>query len=145
MADPTEKLIQEIVAKHGVAVGRDDPILILQTINFRLLQDSAKAQQAMLDQYKQEMEKLMLRWDNEAKARAEKILNASLVASKNAMAQLMQEGVKEMAASVGAEINTALSRVATPIRNARKIATLNVVASCITCLAAAVALWATRH
>jgi hypothetical protein len=48
MADPIEELIKEIAAKHGIAVSRDDPILILQTINTRLLQESAKAQQAML-------------------------------------------------------------------------------------------------
>jgi hypothetical protein len=45
MTDPVEELIREIAAKHGIAVSRDDPILILQTINTRLLQDSAKAQQ----------------------------------------------------------------------------------------------------
>ncbi len=33
MTDPIEELIKEIAAKHGIAVSRDDPILILQTIN----------------------------------------------------------------------------------------------------------------
>ena len=41
MADQVEELIKEIAAKHGIAVSRDDPILILQTINARLMQDSA--------------------------------------------------------------------------------------------------------
>ena len=40
-----EELIQEIALKHGITVSRDDPILILQTINKRLMEDSAKAQQ----------------------------------------------------------------------------------------------------
>ena len=47
-----EELIKEIATKHGIAVGRDDPILILQTINNRLMQDSQKAQQEMLDLFK---------------------------------------------------------------------------------------------
>ena len=42
--DKIEELIREIAAKHGIAVGRDDPILILQTINMKLMQDSASAQ-----------------------------------------------------------------------------------------------------
>jgi cell division septum initiation protein DivIVA len=82
MADPIEDLIREIAAKHGIAVSRDDPILILQTINTRLLQDSAKAQQVMLDQYKEELEALALRWGNDARDKAERILNASLAASR---------------------------------------------------------------
>ena len=32
MADQVEELIKEIAAKHGIAVSRDDPILVLQTI-----------------------------------------------------------------------------------------------------------------
>ena len=53
MSDQLEELIKEIASKHGIAVSRDDPILVLQTINNRLLQDSSKAQQAQLDQYKE--------------------------------------------------------------------------------------------
>ena len=43
MSDQLEELIKEIASKHGIAVSRDDPILVLQTINNRLLQDSSKA------------------------------------------------------------------------------------------------------
>ncbi|HRL74658.1 MAG TPA: conjugal transfer protein TraM [Candidatus Accumulibacter phosphatis] len=145
MADQVEELIKEIAAKHGIAVSRDDPILILQTINARLMQDSAKAQQVMLDQYKEELEALALRWGNDAKAKAERILNASLAASKEATAKLMQEGAKEAAAAVRGEIDVALRGVAGPVRDARRIGALNVVASCITCIAAAIALWAAVH
>lgn len=68
-----EEIIREIATKHGIAVSRDDPILILQTINNRLMLDSAKAQQAMLDQFKAEMEDLALRWGNNSKGPAEQI------------------------------------------------------------------------
>jgi hypothetical protein len=145
MADPVEELIKEIAAKHGIAVSRNDPILILQTINTRLLQDSAKAQQVMLDQYKEELEALALRWGNDARDKAERILNASLTASKGAMVKVMQEGATKAAASVRGEVDAALGRVVGAVRDARRIGILNVVASCITCLAAAVALWAVVH
>ena len=145
MTDQVEELIKEIAAKHGIAVSRDDPILILQTINARLMQDSARAQQVMLDQYEVELEALALRWGNDAKAKAERILNVSLTASKEATAKLMQEGAKEAAVSVRGEIDVALRRVADPVRDARRIGALNVAASCITCVAAAIALWAAVH
>ena len=106
MADPVvvevevEELIKEIAAKHGIAVSRDDPILVMQTINHRLMQDSSKAQQAQLDQYKEELEALALRWGIDAKSKAERILNAALAASKDAMHQAMQDNAKTTAASV---------------------------------------------
>jgi len=143
MTDPIEELIKEIAFKHNIAVSRDDPIMILHTINYRLMHDSSKAQQAQLDKYKEEMEDLALRWGNDAKSKAERILNASLVASKEAMGQIMQEGAKATAASVHSEVDASLARITRPIRNAHRIAILNVLASCITLLAAAVALWPT--
>lgn len=137
MSDQIEELIKEIAAKHGIAVSRDDPILVLQTINNRLMQDSSKAQRDQLDQYKEELEGLALRWGNDAKGMAERILNASLAASKEAMNTRMQEGAKAMTTAVRAEIDAALI----PILDAGRIGKLNVIASCITLLAAAVALW----
>lgn len=141
MSDQIEELIKEIAAKHGIAVSRDDPILVLQTINNRLMQDSSKAQRDQLDQYKEELEGLALRWGNDAKGMAERILNASLAASKEAMNTRMQEGAKAMTTAVRAEIDAALASVAIPILDAGRIGKLNVIASCITLLAAAVALW----
>jgi Fe-S cluster assembly ATPase SufC len=142
MSDQLEELIKEIAAKHGIVVSRDDPILVLQTINNRLLQDSAQAQQTQLDHYKEELEGLALRWGSDAKGKAERILNASLSAGKDAMGQVMQEAARTTAVTVTAEIDTALARLRASIRDAHRIAMLNVVAACITMGAAAVALWA---
>ncbi|MES3021657.1 MAG: conjugal transfer protein TraM [Pseudomonadota bacterium] len=139
--DQLEEIIREIATKHGIAVSRDDPILILQTINNRLLLDSAKAQQAMLDRYKDELEALTLRWGTDAKGKAERILTASLSASKETMSALMDEMAQRTAATVAAEIDAALDRVIRPVSNVRRIAVLNVIAACITVMAATIALW----
>jgi hypothetical protein len=141
MADPIDELIKEIAGKHGVAVSRDDPIMILQTINARLLEDSANAQEAMLDRYREELEALSARWSSDGKERAERVLNAALKASSNAM----REGARETAAVMRGEIETALARVAVSLRQARMVGILNVVASSITFLAVATAVWVAIH
>jgi hypothetical protein len=135
MNDEIEELIKEIAAKHGIAVSRDDPILVLQTINNRLMQDSSKAQKIQLDQYKAELEDLALRWGKDAKDKAERILNAALSASKETMGREMQDGARTLAEAVRAELDTGLAAVMQPIRNARRMALFNVVAACITLLA----------
>lgn len=141
MADQIEELIKEIAAKHGIAVSRNDPILVLQTINNRLMQDSAKAQQTQLDNYKKEIEALTRRWGMDAKDKAERTLNAALSGSKEAMNTAMQENAKSMATTVRAEVDAALACMAGQIKDAKQIGFLNVFASCITLAAAAVALW----
>lgn len=140
--DKIEEIIREIATKHGIAVSRDDPILILQTINNRLLADSAKAQQAMLDQYKEELEGVALRWGSDAKEKAERILNAALAASKDAMAKSAEESTKKTSALVAVEIDAALAKVSAQARHARNTAIINVVAAVITMAASATALWA---
>ena len=141
--DQIEALIREIAQKHGIVVGRDDPIFVLQTINHRLMQDSAKAQGAQIDSLKEEMEALAQRWSLDAKEKSERILNASLAAGKLAMAQLMEEGTRTSARVLINELDDLLARLAQPLREARQLAVFNVVASCITLLAAVVALWGT--
>jgi hypothetical protein len=130
-----EDLIKEIAVKHGIALGRDDPILILQTLNNRLLQASQKAQQTLLDQYKAELEDLSLKWSTETKEKAERILNASLDASKVAMEQLMRASVKEVVTTIKTEIYASLNRINRPIKDTSRIGLMNIIASCITLIA----------
>jgi DNA anti-recombination protein RmuC len=141
--DQIEALIREIAQKHGIVVGRDDPIFVLQTINHRLMQDSARAQQAQLERLKEELEALAQRWSQDAREKSERILNASLTAGKQAMGGLMAEGATTTARQLADEMDGLLARLAQPVREARRLAIFNVLASCITLLAAAVALWGT--
>lgn len=144
-SDRVEALIREIAVTHGIAVSRNDPIMMLQTINMRLLDDSAKAQEAMLDAYKQELEGLNQQWGNNAKAMADRVLTASLLASKEAMATLMQEGARELTKGVKAEVEAGIAAsIATPVREGRRIAIFNMIAAVMTFCAAGIALWASR-
>jgi hypothetical protein len=141
--DPVDQLIREIAAKHGVAVGRDDPILILQTINAQLLEDGAKAQQDMLQTHKEELEDIAQRWGNDAKDKAERILSAGLAASKEAMARVTQEGALAATALMRSEIDQALGGITQALEQARDLARINMIAAALTLVAAAIALFAT--
>lgn len=139
-----EELIQEIALKHGITVSRDDPILILQTINKRLMEDSAKAQQEMLDHYKEEIEVLAKRWGDDVKAKAEKVMNVALAASRETMTKTAQEAGITVKQVIQQEVDTSLKKIREPIGHARSLVILNVIAAGITLIAAFVALWAVR-
>jgi hypothetical protein len=140
--DKIEETIKEIAVKHGIAVGRDDPILILQTINERLMQDSAAAQQEILDHFKEELEAIAHRWGDDAKNKAERTLNAALTASREAMTNTMQEGAKSAAELIRREIKAASAQFAAPIREAKRVALMNLIAAGMTIIAAGLVLWA---
>lgn len=143
MSDAVENLIKEIAAKHGIAVSRDDPILILQTINSRLLEDGARAQRAMLQEHKEELEAIAQRWGVDAKDKAERILTAALSASKDAMARMMQDGAQATTTTVRKEVESALQGIGRAVSESRSLAKINLIAAAVTLVAASIALFAT--
>lgn len=133
-----EILISEIASKHGVMVGRDDPILILQTMNTKLMEDNIKAQQFMLNQYKEDLEGIALRWGDNVKEKSERILNISLAASKEAMANVLEKSARTTAMTIHNDIEKLLVHVNVALRRTKRIAMINFAASALTFLAAGI-------
>jgi hypothetical protein len=136
MDDSIDALIKDISLKHGVEINRDDPILISQTINEKFIADTTKMQQEMLHQYKEELEGITLRWDEETKKQSERILNASLSASKETIEKLLQDSVKNTVSNIKREVDESLSRASKVLRSSEKVAMINLCSSAITFLAA---------
>ncbi|KXB09713.1 conjugal transfer protein TraM (plasmid) [Xylella fastidiosa] len=139
--DQLEELIKEIAVKHGIAVSRDDPILILQTINNRLMLDSRRAQEAMLEHYKEELEGIATRWSNDAKAKAERILNAAMTASKEAMTSTLHDSAVAAATLVRKEVDNVLMRAHRQMEASRSLSMWNLAATAATLLATCIAAW----
>ncbi len=136
-----EALLEEIAAENHLHLAPDDPILVLHTIHRRVLQDGLEAQQAQLDQYQQALESLSLRWNNDARDKAERSLNAALAASKGALAQAAQDNAAACALVLRAELDTALGRLQATLQQAQRTAQFNLLAASITLAAAALAAW----
>lgn len=124
MADKIEEIIKEIAARHGIAIGRDDPILMLHTINAQLMRENTEIQQEILDHYKSELEEIAQRWGDDARNKAERTLNAALTVSRDAMLENMQAGGEKAAAIIQREIQT----MEMPMRVAKQVAIMNIIA-----------------
>lgn len=142
-SDKIEETIKEIAVKHGIAVGRDDPILILHTINERLMRDNAAAQQEILDRFKEELEIIAHRWSDDAKNKAERTLNAAITAGKETMMNMMQEGALITTEAIRREVEDSVKKIAIPIRESRRTAIMNMAAAGMALVAASLVLWVT--
>lgn len=142
--DPTEELLQEIASKHGVALSRQDPILIVQTMHERLLAESRSSHQAMLEDYRTTLEGMLDRWGAETKAKAERIVTASLTASTETMKAQMATATTEVARTIRSEVTDVLEQIETRARRAQTIGYLNLFAAVVTLLAAVVVYWTLR-
>ena len=142
--DPTDELLKEIAAKHGVALDRQDPILMVQTLHDRLLAESRSAQQAMLEDYRTTLEGLLDRWGTETKAKAERIVTASLTASTETMKAQMATASTDVASTIRNEVTGVLEQTERRIRAAQTIGYLNLLAALVMLLAAVIIYWILR-
>ena len=142
--DPTDDLLKEIASKHGVALDREDPILIVQTLHRRLLAESTTAQQALLEDYRKTLEAMLERWGTETKAKAERIVSASLTASMESMKAQIATTTTDVASAIRNEVTDVLGQTETRIRTATTIGYLNVFAALVTFFSAVVVYWTLR-
>ncbi|HMS86203.1 MAG: conjugal transfer protein TraM [Nitrospira sp.] len=142
--DPTDDLLKEIASKHGVALDREDPILIVQTMHTRLLAESQHAQHVMLEDYRKTLEALLDRWGAETKAKAERIVTASLTATTETMKAQMATHTTDLAGSIRNEVTSVLEQIETRIRRATTLGYLNLLAALVMLLAAVIIYWILR-
>ena len=135
MSGNIENIIEEVAVKHGVTIGKNDPILILTTINSRLIEDSQAGQKEILSEFKAELEEVMARWEIEAKGKAERILTVALTASKEAMDQALEQGAAKTVESIQIEIEDIVRPLTIQLKNMRRYSIWIFLASVIVFLA----------
>ncbi len=140
--DRIEQMVREIAVRHGVAVGRDDPILMLLTINERLVQDGEAAQRALLEQFKSELEAMTRRVSDEARNQVSGAMQATLVASQEVLRQAVQESSTEVAEAVRVEVQNSAHAVNAQLRDARRVSLMNMGTALLVLAAAFVVAWA---
>lgn len=136
--DQQKEIIATIAKRHGVSVGADDPILILDTLLELLFVDAKKRQDVILRHFREEIEGAAHSWAGNASRTADAALNQALGATKGMMMESMEAGARQTAAAVKNEMAICKETV----RRAHQVALLNLGAAAMTMIAAVVVLWA---
>lgn len=111
MTDKIQQIIQEISKKHGILISRDDPVLMVHTINDFIIEDSIREQQTLLNQYKQELEVILHRWADNARELSERVLNTALASGKEAMTKVLHDSSSLVVQSIQNELSVLLKQV----------------------------------
>ena len=135
-----DEAIQEIASVHGIAVSKDDPIMILHTMNDRLISDSKAAQQELLDNFRSELEVTVSELSLQAKNHSDRILNTTITTSKNEIARVMEEQSNIIIERWKADLQTEFNEACKTMATSRQTAILNIIASFITLISAGIIL-----
>ncbi len=135
-----EEAIQQIASIHGIVLSKDDPVMILHTLNERLIQDSTAAQQDLLDNFKGEIELIVSELSIAAKNHSDRVLNSTIETSKTEIARVMEEQSNIIIERWKADLNAGFHEAFKTMATSRHTAILNIIASFITLIAAGIVL-----
>jgi len=140
-ADSLDEIIKEVAAKHGFVLSLDDPVLLVYTIQQRLLVDSANGQQLLFDHFREELEQTLDDWEKETTSKLDQALVRTIAVAKTDFRDQMNQDVEKITAVVDARYATIQSQIWEELKKCQRSSNINLVAAVLTVTAAAAVLW----
>lgn len=109
-----DALVAEVAKRHGVALSRDDPVMILATLNELLAEENAKAQAEILAKFQVELASTFTNLTREAKAQIQAAVRQTLEANRDALSRVAVQELKqieEMRKADGSDIEHAITQL----------------------------------
>lgn len=105
-SDSMNELLRELAVQHHVVIGRDDPIMMLTTIQHHMLKKLLESQQEALTEFQSRMEQMITSWSEDSRGKAQRIVNASLDASK----RMLTENTEVISNAIAVEVGKMFDR-----------------------------------
>lgn len=121
-AQDMDEIIALLAREHGVVLSKGDPVLILVTINRLLLQELASNQLQITREFREALETSSHDWERRANKRAEAVLNAAVVAAKNAVATGAESGLQAGMDSLLMKVDKSVQRMESLLVESRRLA-----------------------
>ena len=132
-SDAINRIIEEVAVRHGIALDRDDPVLMVYTINRQLMECSARIQQSALEQSLRNIEQSAGRIHDQAACAMDRKMREAAADMRQALQQeaerLFNQHKKETRALMENH------------RKWRRFAALNAALSVLAIVAAGAVLW----
>lgn len=111
-AGDVQTIIQAIAKKHGVVLGKDDPVLMLHTFMECFLGTLATFQEEERARLVSALEMEQQKWSVESKARAERILTAALQGAQKTATELCEQSAATLVSKFDAAMTVKLDELA---------------------------------
>lgn len=95
-----EAIIRAVAVKHGIAIGRNDPILVLHTVNGLLLEEFAKQQEGLIDQFRENLESAANHWSKNMEVKADELLSNMGNSHRELINELIKKQINDIAIAI---------------------------------------------
>lgn len=91
MATDVDELLREVATRHGLVLGRDDPILVVHTLHGVLLRDMAAEQHRLLEDFRREIKAAAQSTVQASGERVDRVLRDVLGSQREDLARVLGE------------------------------------------------------
>lgn len=128
-----EQLIERIAIEHHVTLEKEDPILILHTMNKMIVEANKKNQTELLKDLSSNLEVYLLKLSKKSQTQVEIGANAAIRASKDVSVSIIEESIKAIEGKIKTTVEDAirgnLKQLKKHSRSNRTTAYINLIAS----------------
>lgn len=148
-----KEVIGEIARLHGVALGKDDPILILETLHARMVSNMTTAIEKEILSFREKLEECLSSYNRQVVRTSENALNAAIQAADKAARERLAIGVESQLSEIRGQvkrdiespINSAIASIVPHLKSADNMAKLNILSGAMSLLAMTSAIWMIFH
>ena len=124
--DKLDALIKRIASEHGIVLTKDDPVLMMHTLNEVLLEQNEKAHAELLNKYEAILQENFSQWQTFASKKANVLINAQQSHFSKNNDQLTDNGMQQVSEIIRITINHEIRELT---RISRQAAIMNLLAA----------------
>ena len=124
--DKLDTLIKRIASEHGIVLTKDDPVLMMHTLNEVLLEQNEKAQAELLNKYEAILQENFSQWQTFASKKANVLINAQQSHFSKNNDQPIDQSVQQISEKIRVAINHEVRELT---RISRQAAIMNLLAA----------------
>ena len=124
--DKLDALIKRIASEHGIVLTKDDPVLMMHTLNEILLEQNEKAHAELLQKYEAILQESFNQWYTVASKKANALINAQQNHLSKNNDQPIDQSVQQISEKIRVAINHEVRELT---RISRQAAIMNLLAA----------------
>lgn len=124
--DKLDALIKRIASEHGIVLTKDDPVLMMHTLNEVLLEQNEKKHAELLNKYEAILQESFNQWHSYASKKANTLINAQ----QNHFSKIHDQPIDQSMQLISEKIRIAINHEIRELtRISRQAATINLLAA----------------
>ena len=93
-------IIRAVAVRHGIALGKNDPILVLDTVNSLLINKFAKRQDVLINEFHSKLETVADLWNKNMENKASEMIKTMEISHRQLISELVEMHINNIVTTI---------------------------------------------